>query len=419
MKRFKDISGYVDDPAISASPLTGRDGGLFDRQTHISCRFKVVSGVDTLKLSLWLGAGGSGKKFLARLDMQKKLCQMGDNLSVAVDFANDVWELRRTGVKNYNYVLCRGDVMIMFNNRAHDGKIPNCSVSVGSISCWSSGYYTKYNEIMADLRQVGFVIKKHIISRIDMACDIIGYQMSNTGLDNRRRNLTEARSYSVYYSGDNLTGIMAGKGDIVLRVYDKTREMKQKKATEKQILMSYIWGEGCGSVTRVEFQLRRKFLKNIESNNGITTVEDFKKRQQEVWNYCINWFRQCDRDIDRKNKNQKRGKISPFWKILKITESKEKVKRVHHVGCVNIDSLMEQGVGCILSAVAGIGTFFVNKKTGEVQKKLIIDQAISLLRGYATKAFDVEKYKIKLARGARENGNWNVYQRNCIVSQCI
>lgn len=103
-----------------------------------------------------------------------------------------------------------------------------------------------------------------------------------------------------------------GKGDIMLRIYDKVLELKN--SPHKQVVFAEIWGAFVYHqfpVTRVEFQMRRAVINEFE--NKIVTVKSLLFSLQSLWTYCTtSWSRFCEKPVDR-NHNQSKANNDQFW----------------------------------------------------------------------------------------------------------
>ncbi len=115
-----------------------------------------------------------------------------------------------------------------------------------------------------------FIIK---ISEIHLATDIQGYNF--TELDyyrfkTRKRNNVKHTSDetidNIYYTGRKFTGLTFGNGDEMLRIYDKTEEIR--KYPDKAFIRDFAWKNNPDydpneRVWRIEIQYRRAKLKTL------------------------------------------------------------------------------------------------------------------------------------------------------------
>ncbi len=94
------------------------------------------------------------------------------------------------------------------------------------------------------------------------------------------------------------------------------------------------------------------------SHQRIDTVDDLQGVLNGLWGYTSkSWAKHCENEVDRSNNHQSRDAvISPFWQLVQsIDFNREnpnlwlhREKNQHS----NVKALIDQGVGCLTSAVA-------------------------------------------------------------------
>ena len=332
-------------------------------QTRIPCSPLIVSGVDTLEVSLSLKVENFGT--LERFRELKKAVQGTMSPSVPVNFGQEEffrWNLQRTGTKLYPYVLKSGDVSLLLSTRNEDSQIPNAKVEIGSVSCQEDAFGI-YRKVLMWLKVYGFEHKSNIVSRIDLCVDTIKQHIDGLGCSCLYRWVRRGRKFFTYYDGNDLESIQIGKGDIVLRVYDKIKELR-KDAIKRDFFFD-LWGfteeekEDPPAVTRVEFQLRRPALKDFDID--LDTVEQIEVNLDAIWQYCTqDWARLANRSVnlERLQNNQSRIPSCKFWKNLQlaifhrpIPAGKREKKTLHK----DLTALREQARGCLLNIAAAAG----------------------------------------------------------------
>jgi Replication initiation factor. len=292
-------------------PLPAQSVGV---QSRISCTPSFVTGIDKLEITLWLSCQSS--EIFERFAFLKNQAQMNDISTVPVTFGGKKhfkWNLQRVGTKQFGFVLRSGDITMQLSSRSPDSSFPNCRVEIGSISCQEHGF-TIYRRLLDWMRIHGFQVEKELVSRVDLATDCLNVNIDGLGASLRERWITKAKKFSVYYDGLHLTGIMLGKGDICLRIYDKSRELNSNK-TKKQFFKSLWQCEEDTPVTRVEFQLRRPVLKDFEL--AVNTVRELEENIDSLWQFCCtDWARLARRSVDRKNRNYDLVILSTLWRKI-------------------------------------------------------------------------------------------------------
>jgi len=84
------------------------------------------------------------------------------------------WNLYRTGTQKYSFRIKSGDVTLLFSRRKASHDIPNCRLEIGSLSCWSPGFFAIYERAKTFLAVYGAKIVKERVSEAHLAADFIG-----------------------------------------------------------------------------------------------------------------------------------------------------------------------------------------------------------------------------------------------------
>jgi hypothetical protein len=152
-----------------------------------------------------------------------------------------------------------------------------------------------------------------------------------------------------------------GKGNLMLRIYDKVTELKRSKATNKQQVFSEIWGVkeyDEQSVTRVEYQVRRPKLREfaLSEEERIDTVSDLLNALRSLWHYLTTeWTRHTQNPVNR-NHNQSKSKVSEFWQKVQavVWSGVFGYVRTHPVKHRSTDQLRSMARGCLMSVCASL-----------------------------------------------------------------
>lgn len=347
----------------------GAGAGRFSRsQAGISCdpplaksdklpAYRVHRGIDFLKVSFWLDWQSTA--FLDLLKVKKEALQATETEEcVSVHYAGRDWNLFRTGARMFAYRLKCGDVSLLLSSRGAKSNIPSARLEIGSLTAQTELQDTLWG-IQVYLPQLGGKIVKEQVSEVHLAADFIGLSIGELDLDNRHRWIARARDWTPYYSHWKLTGVSVGKGDLMLRCYDKVRELRE--ATHKQEVFARLWGVSHYDdlpVTRVEYQLRRPVLKDfkgLECASGLTRAEDLLLALASLWSYCTaDWTRFMATAVDRANRHQDRGRLAAFWEAVKgvvwsdVFEVMRKRPEMHK----DLSRLRKQVLGGMMSVIA-------------------------------------------------------------------
>lgn len=322
-------------------------------QTRITCEpiVATASCLDTLKISLWVDWNCSD--LLERLQQAKDIAQQGENPSEPVDLAGYTWNVMRSGTSNFNYRLVRGDIKVLINRREAFTSFATTRIEIGSASCWSPGYRTVYEELIQIVELYGGVIVKEIISEVHLTTDFIGQDIRLLPIANQDHWITRAHDFAPHYSRKELTGISVGKGNFMLRIYDKVGELK--KHSDKQQLFKDVWGVPVFDekpVSRIEFQIRRPVLKEFVPI--INNLVDLENCLDSLWHYCCgNWCRFTSESVDR-NHHQSRAENHPFWDMALNVDwvSAIKIRREKRYVQKDQNRILKQARGLCMSLCA-------------------------------------------------------------------
>ncbi len=150
-----------------------------------------------------------------------------------------------------------------------------------------------------------FTIK---ISEIHLQCDVQGYTFTQLDYHRIKTRARNNRVYdemsgtdSKYFSGKRFQGFMLGSGDYLMRLYNKTNEIKKfpNKAFIEGIWRKHPHYDENMDVFRIEFQLRREKLKNMVINDQVLDgFEVILNNLNNIWGRCLDDFSM--RDLDNK-----------------------------------------------------------------------------------------------------------------------
>lgn len=265
-----------------------------------------------------------------------------------------VWALQRTGSKLYPYVLKSGDISLCISSRKKGCAIPPFKLHIGSVSCQNS-VKNVYGRVVYWLSLQRVEVVSNLISRVDICADIIGQDIKEGDVWNEDFYVMRARSSALYREHRKVTGVQLGKGDIVLRMYDKLVELRKPHNSEKRDFFFEKWCCVPESVTRVEYQLRRGALKEFGSVN---TLDDLFVNMGSLWRYLTcDWFRHVAASVDRKNFNQNTVPVSAFWSVVQgFTAAVYSLKRVVKKSVFKSFSMLRaQFRGILTTLCAGMG----------------------------------------------------------------
>lgn len=146
---------------------------------------------------------------------------------------------------------------------------------------------------------------KLVLSRVDVACDIVVSKADFDGFTSMLaskdpRIVTRARETAFYMTDGAINSVRVGKGDVVLRVYDK--ELEAEAGGDIAFWRSLWGGVALGEdemIVRFEWQMRRGFLRQLRradaDGDGLASVSQFLASSGSVLEYLgLAWFRLAD-----------------------------------------------------------------------------------------------------------------------------
>jgi len=317
-------------------------------------------GIDSLYLSY---KGHLRKEVKELLEEKKKLAQSdreSEQARATIRIGDHSFEVLGMGEKCYAFIIVDNWYNIKIS-RSNKNIMPQLCVQISSevLTCYGVG--NTVNDLRRIVIKILGDVKEEIISRVDIFVD---FSTSEILEDIKRPSLiTKARKVQKYWEYDIFSGWTIGMGgDILARIYEKTLELKQShKDYMKEIWEKYGWNTH-DSIWRIEYQLRRNFLKQIKTN----TIPDIPGNINSIWKYCLHdWLRYA---VINPNINKTRWKTHPLWEILQKTEFTD-IHRTDVIRTVDKEripskkSLFQNGIGYLTSFAAINGYDEVNSET--------------------------------------------------------
>ena len=138
--------------------------------------------------------------------------------------------------------------------------------------------------------------------------------------------------------------------DLWCKFYDKTLESIKKDNNQiQQIWVDNGWN-GSDKVCRVEFSMKRNFIKELDNGSYVDLVE-YLKHKNVIWDYLThNFIRMVS---SRKENNIQLSENTEFWSLVQQTFDLPKesvVRKKNYLGKVN--QLYRQALGCIKQATS-------------------------------------------------------------------
>lgn len=294
--------------------------------------------------------------------------------------------------------------------------VPTVVCTAGAMVCIQHRHDLKAvaEYVTARLKSLGleFTYNDCIPSRVDHCVDLglpfsTAYESFQSGamvcraqLESEHGEMLDCYTpYSVHRKARVPETVSIGKV-IMLRVYDKGREMVRDE--EKASALAACWGTYNGPVTRVEWEVKRKALKD----RGIVTLTDLLEKFEELTSYlCRKWSRVLQGVTWTNRTNMDRKKPVGWWAVLQneaVTVVGKLGRKARNVG-QSARRWFAVLKGTFLSMVADVS----NVGGDELQEELVGAASAfeQVVLGDGLQAVFLEVSKRKAARCA-ERGQW-------------
>lgn len=265
--------------------------------------------VDTLKLQFYPNSSITLEEIehfnktidgLVEIKKEAMLIKNADNQKrfIKTDLSKSSFKVMAVSQSSFNVVLQNGDISISLLK--HDRLITNPLIKVE----FRAEFLLRFGYELA-IQKVKNIVNNllenyHVkVSEIHLAKDIQGYEFSPFDF-HKFKTLSKSKTIfhndisSEHYYGNRFTGFALGKGDEMLRLYNKTIEVSQKK--EKAFIQVLSWEynpdfDKTQNVWRIEFQLRRERLKQLLGNDGLLdSLDNVLSSITNLWAYCTQRF---------------------------------------------------------------------------------------------------------------------------------
>ncbi|MBI2472800.1 MAG: hypothetical protein HYV59_16410 [Planctomycetes bacterium] len=349
---------------------------------------EVFKGIDSLYVS-YKGTLKEGIK--EHLGEKKKLAQSEDEkeqASARMTIDDHCFEVMDRGAKWYPFILVDNWYRVQVSGSKRQ-KLPQIYVQVSSELLTCYGLDNSMNELRKTVNMLLEKIEEETISRTDVFTDFVTDREFEA--IEKVSWIARAQKTGKYWDGDILTGWTIGKGgDILARVYDKTTEILTSHKDYLKGLWEKQGWDTFQRVWRLEFQLRRGFLKQM----SINTFSEMNEKINDVWGYCTrDWLRLA---IPENTENKTRWKTNPLWEKIQAVRFNDGkftgiLRQVNKSRMPSDKTLFQNGIGYITAYAAREGHESVNHET--VNEYL--DKAKNYLREQ-TKGNDEEYLKTKI-----------------------
>lgn len=262
----------------------------------------LLTGHDTVECAYFLEAPGSaGNLDFRQLAVEKEMLRQANSRDPKVITLGGMeFLLYPYGASSgYPFVIENPDFTIAFGEFNN----PSFFVKFRSLALWRYGAQSLNDKFMRWADGLGFsAFRDESLSRVDFTFD---YHLPVRDFD-ENAFVSLASKDVQYRNHGNIQTFQFGKGDIVLRVYNKVDEIKE--ATHKTWFYD-LWGSS-ENVWRVEWQVRKVVLRRF----GIRTFADLDHSQGDLLRYLC--AEHTTLRVPTRDSNRSRWPLHPLWEDL-------------------------------------------------------------------------------------------------------
>ena len=212
------------------------------------------------------------------------------------------------------------------------------------------------------------------------------YNMVHNQIEYGCDRVISKRDIETAYWGNKSTGSIWGK------VYNKSKQVRVKNDDDTPSLWKQNGWNETDEVVRVEFSMRREFLKSMDDGKYVS-LSSFIGHIDVIWKYLTEkWLRLVD---DVKENNSTWSILTPFWKCV-TSAFKEVGKTIIRFKSYKAkqNQLWLQGIGCIKQMIS-LG--MVNNQDKYFMKSVIKALDIDLNKSHHTNQYLNRRIKLGIA----------------------
>lgn len=260
----------------------------------------LLAGIDSLYVGYYLDTSAATFDW-DEIQYQKERVQQSRSDDYAeIELGSERFALRPSGRHPYTYV---------FENRAFHVALgehirPSCYVQFLSEALWKNGAQALHRRLLAWAESVGLTpAEPEGLSRVDLAFDFALDEIDFS----EDHFVTRAKKDGKWRGDRRAESFQFGTGDVVVRVYDKAKEIEQASG---KAFFHQLWGQSEG-VWRIEFQVRKARLRTA----GVVTMGDLAEYQGDLLCELVTNHTSL-RLPDASDSNRSRWPLHPLWRAL-------------------------------------------------------------------------------------------------------
>jgi len=264
----------------------------------------LLCGIDTLDLGLYVRWDDNWKDTKQRLDEKKITAQSTTGIIDKTDLGREFLHLPSGKPPSFRFQLLFPEYRLYLAQTDKLQKTPNVYVSILAATFWHEALDDITALLELDLANFGGTVVRVKPSRLDLCADFkLSSPLDLQFLD--QYQVSRSRKRKHFMNGDDLESYYCGAADssVQIRIYDKGKEIEK---SDKQWFLNLWKIEDASCVWRIEYQLRRSFLKEMKVDDLASLTENIGA----IWHYLTaEWFSLRLHDDDK----AERRTIHPLW----------------------------------------------------------------------------------------------------------
>lgn len=286
----------------------------------MSFRF-LISGHDTIEVCYYLHPLPDCLLDFQEIGMQKEALRQSQSKRrepKIITLGCESFVLKSHGSSNgFPFVMENDTFIVEFGEFNH----PSFRVKFRSQPLWQHGALALHQRFLnwSDSAGLG-AIQSETLSRVDFTFD---YFLPEVTFDENSM-VSMSKKDNKYRDNGKINGLVYGKGDVVLRIYDKVLEIAEQSG---KVWMFQLWGVE-ENVWRIEWQTRQVPLRRF----GIRTFDDLLSLQGDLLRYLV-----TEHDTLRtqtEDSNRSRWPLHPLWQDL--------ISRIKSMECQGVYRVIDE-----------------------------------------------------------------------------
>jgi hypothetical protein len=264
----------------------------------------LLCGIDTLDLGLYVRWDDNWQITKEHLEEKKIAAQSTNGIIDKTDLDREFLHFSSGKPPSYRFQLLFPEYRLYISGSDILQKTPNIYVSILAATLWHEELEDITALLELDLANFGGTVVRIKPSRLDLCADFkLSSPLDLDFLDHFK--VSRSRKYKTIHNGDELESYYCGAADspVQIRIYDKGKEIQ---VSDKQWFLNLWKIKDASCVWRVEYQLRRSFLKQMKVND----LESLASNLGAIWHYLtLEWFSLRLLDDDK----AERRTVHPLW----------------------------------------------------------------------------------------------------------